>query len=96
MDPQEPTEGGERETPQGDPALVANAAEAALLVAADQGLPVAMAEKLALTFSPDGGVKVEVTSAGDTQSVEVSAADVAARSDYDEEPESIPPPADAG
>ena len=89
----------EGEAPEGSAELVANAIEAAALCAADQGLPLTMAESVTFTFAPDGGVKVDVVAGGETQSVDVSAADVAARSDYDEDSEgreSAPPPAPAG
>ena len=63
-----------------DPVAVANAAEA--------GLDVVNAPEITLAFAESGDVTVRAGS----ESRDVSAADIAARADTDEDRESIPPP----
>jgi hypothetical protein len=72
-----------------DPMLVANAAEAAILLAAEGGADVVGALKIVLEFADDGAVTV---TAGDSKPVTIDAAAIAAKADTDEDRESIPPP----
>jgi ribonuclease HII len=72
-----------------DPMLVANAAEAAILLAAEGGADVVGALKIVLEFADDGAVTV---TAGDSKPVTIAAAAIAAKADTDEDRESIPPP----
>lgn len=71
-----------------DPVAVANAAEAAIILAAEAGLDVVNAPEITLAFAESGGVTVRAGS----ESRDVSAADIAARADTDEDRESVPPP----
>jgi len=71
-----------------DPMLVANAAEAAILLAAEDGADVVGAMKIVLEFADDGAVTV---TAGDSKPVTIAAAAIAAKADTDEDRESIPP-----
>lgn len=71
---------------------VANALEAACLVAHDGGLDVVGALGIAFAFDPSGDVTVTVTGDdGKQDSAVVTAADIAARSDLAEDRESVPP-----
>jgi len=72
-----------------DPILVANAAEAAIMLAAKAGLGVASALKITLDFAANGDVTVTIP---DAKPVVVAAADIAATADTDEDRESLPPP----
>ena len=72
-----------------DPMLVANAAEAAILLAAEGGADVVGAMKFVLKFADDGAVSVTT---GDSKPVTIAAAAIAAKADTDEDRESIPPP----
>lgn len=71
-----------------DPVAVANAAEAAIILAAEAGLDVVNASEITLAFAESGDVTVRAGS----ESRDVSAADIAARADTDEDRGSIPPP----
>ena len=71
-----------------DPVAVANAAEAAIILAAEAGLDVVNAAEITLVFAESGDVTVRAGS----ESRNVSAADIAARADTDEDRESVPPP----
>lgn len=72
-----------------DPMLVANAAEAAILLAAEAGADVVGAMKIVLEFADDGSVTV---TAGDSKPVAIMAAAIAAKADTAEDRESLPPP----
>tara|TARA_R110000868_G_scaffold48690_3_gene157641 strand:- start:180 stop:428 length:249 start_codon:yes stop_codon:yes gene_type:complete len=72
-----------------DPMLVANVAEAAILLAAEGGADVVGAMKIVLEFAESGDVTV---TAGDSKPVTLMAAALAAKADTDEDRESIPPP----
>lgn len=72
-----------------DPMLVANAAEAAILLAAEAGADVVGAMKIVLEFADDGAVTV---TAGESKPVTLTAVAIAAKADTDEDRESIPPP----
>lgn len=78
--------------PTGDPVAVANAAEAAIILAARGGLDVAGASRIALDFAENGDVTVTVTTADGEDSGVVTAADIAAIDDTDEDCESVPSP----
>lgn len=81
------------ETQTGDPVAVANAAEAAITLAAQSGVDVVGAKSIALTFEDNGDVTVEVTSAsGEKSGGTIAAADIAAIDDTAEDRESVPPP----
>lgn len=84
------------DTPQGDPVAVANAAEAAIVLASRAGLDVVGASRIALDFAESGDVTVTVTTADGEDSGVVLAADIAAIDDTDEDRESLPPPPPAG
>lgn len=71
-----------------DPVAVANAAEAAIILAAEAGLDVVNAAEITLAFAESGDVTVRAGS----ESRDVSAADIAARADTNEDRESVPPP----
>jgi len=75
--------------PDADPMLVANAAEAAIILAAKGGLGVVGALKITLDFAASGDVVVTIP---DSDPVTVKASDIAATADTDEDRESVPPP----
>lgn len=78
----------------GDPVAVANAAEAAIILAAKGGLDVVGAKSIALAFDDNGDVTVECESAdGAKSSGTISATDIAKIDDTAEDRESVPPPA---
>ncbi len=74
--------------PFADPVAVANAAEAAIILAAEAGLDVTTAAEITLVFAESGDVTVKAGS----DSRDIAAADIAARADTDEDRESVPPP----
>lgn len=71
-----------------DPVAVANAAEAAIILAAEAGLDVVNAAEITLAFAESGDVSVRAGS----DSRDIAAADIAARADTAEDRESVPPP----
>jgi len=68
---------------------VANAAEAAIMLAAKAGLDVVSARRITLEFPPSGEVVVSIP---DAEPVTISAADIVATSDAEEDCASMPPP----
>ena len=72
-----------------DPVLVANAAEAAIILAAKAGLGVVGATKITLDFAATGDVTVTIPGA---DPVTVKAAEIASTADTEEDRESVPPP----
>lgn len=75
--------------PDVDPVLVANAVEAAIVLAAKGGLDVTTASEITCAFDPSGDITVTIPGASP---VKVAAADIAATADTDEDRESLPPP----
>jgi hypothetical protein len=67
-----------------DPVLVANAVEAAIILAAKAGLGVARALKITLDFAADGAVTLTIP---DAEPVTIDAAAIAAAADTDEDRE---------
>ena len=78
----------------GDEALdatgVANAAEAAIMLAAKAGLDVVGAAEITIAFPPSGDVMVSIPGA---EPAHITAAEIAAASDITEDRGSMPPPA---
>lgn len=80
----------EMDAPTGDPVAVANAAEAAIILAARGGLAgVESATRIVLDFAESGDVTVTVTTPDGEDSGVVSAADIASISDTEEDAETL-------
>ena len=85
------------QTEAADASRLANVVEAVVMLAAKGGMDVVAAKRLAFDFAPSGDVTVTLTTtAGENDAATLTAADIAAASDLDddmgERPSTPPPP----